>query len=280
MLSACRLRGGLRASGLRAFSAGGDDLVKIERGEGGVAKLLLNRPPVNSLNLELLQAIHSGLEEVHADKSVKGLILGTTKPGIFCAGLDIMEMYEPDEARLNQFWTTLQEVWIALYGSRLPVVAAVEGHSPAGGCLLAMSCDERVMAQGKFKMGLNETLLGIVAPPWFIDTMVNTIGHRHSEKMLGQGLQVDADAALRMGLVDAAVPLEDVMATSEQLLKGWMRIPPAARFETKSRMRQATIAKLRATQDSDRDAFVNFCLTDKVQGSLGAYIASLKKPKK
>jgi 3,2-trans-enoyl-CoA isomerase len=286
-----------RTSVLRTFSSGAPpaeeqirqlkqirsalgDLVTIEHGEGGIAKLLLNRGPVNSLNLEMLQSIHAGLAEVHADKSVKGIVLGTTKPGIFSAGLDIMEMYEPDEERLNAFWSALQDVWIELYGSRLPTVAAVEGHSPAGGCLLAMSCDERVMATGKYKIGLNETLLGIVAPPWFIDTMVNTIGHRESERMLGLGRQVDAEAALAMGLVDAAVPLEDVVSTSEGLLSNWMRIPAAARFETKCRMRSAAIEKLKATRDQDRADFVNFCLTDKVQASLGAYIASLKKPRK
>jgi 3,2-trans-enoyl-CoA isomerase len=255
-------------------------LVSVEHGENGVAKLLLNRAPVNSLNLELLQEIRTSLDEVHADKAVKGIILGTTKPGIFSAGLDITEMYEPDEARLNEFWRNLQEVWMGLYGSRLPTVAAVEGHAPAGGCLLAMSCDERVMATGKFKMGLNETLLGIVAPPWFIDTMVNTIGHRESERMLGLGLQVDAEAAVRMGMVDQAVALEEVMPAAEAKLAHWMKIPAAARFETKMRLRNGPIEKLKATQDQDIADFVNFILTDQVQASLGGYIAMLKKPRK
>jgi len=242
--------------------------------------VLLNRAPVNSLSLEVLKELHAALAEVHADSQVKGLILGTSKPGIFSAGLDIMEMYNPDEARLNEFWTCLQEVWISLYGSRLPVVAAVEGHSPAGGCMLAMCCDERVMATGKYKIGLNETLLGIVAPPWFIDTMVNTIGHRESERMLGQGLQVNAEDAVRIGLVDVAVPIEEVMPTSEAILKNWMRIPAAARYETKCRLRMKTIDQLKARQADDTKDFVDFIMTSKAQESLGAYISSLKKPKK
>ena len=255
-------------------------LVTIDHGESGVAKLLMNRPPVNSLNLELLQGLRASLEEVHADKSVKGLVLGTAKPGIFSAGLDITEMHDPDEARLNEFWRTLQEVWLSLYGARLPVIAAVEGHAPAGGCLLAMACDERVMATGKFKMGLNETILGIVAPPFFIDTMVNTIGHRETERMLGLGMQVDAEAAVRIGMVDEAVPLEDVMPRAEALLANWMKIPAAARFETKTRLRAPALDKLKATQDQDRANFVSFILTDQVQASLGSYIAMLKKPRK
>ena len=74
--------------------------------------------------------------------------------------------------------------------------------------------------------------------------MVNTIGHRESERMLGLGMQVDAEAALRMGMVDEAVPLEDVMPRAEALLVHWMKIPAAARFETKTRLRSAALEKL------------------------------------
>lgn len=223
--------------------------------------------------------IRLSLDDLHADKSVEGVILGTSQSGVFSAGLDITEMHEPDETRLREFWHTLQEVWIELYGSRLPIVAAITGHAPAGGCLLAMSCDERAMATGKFKMGLNETLLGIVAPPWFIDTMTNTIGHRESERMLGLGLQVDAIEAAAMGLVDRAVALEEVIPVAQAMLERWLKIPAAARATTKARMRAAAIEKLRATRDQDTDDFVRFVFTDQVQDSLAAYIAMLKKPR-
>ena len=57
-------------------------------------------------------------------------------------------MYKPDQVRLKQFWTSLQELWMQLYGTSLAVGAAINGHSPAGGCLLAMACDYRVMTEG------------------------------------------------------------------------------------------------------------------------------------
>lgn len=112
-----------------------------------------------------------------------------------------------------------------MYTSRLATVAAIEGHSPAGGCLLAMCCDWRVMATGKPMIGLNETQLGIVAPPWFKDTFVNTIGHREAEKMLGLGLQVDASKAKSIGLVDEAVPVEEVFPRAEAAMTRWLMIP-------------------------------------------------------
>ncbi len=81
------------------------------------------------------------------------------------------------------------------------------------------------MATGKPVMGLNETKLGIAAPFWMKDVMVNTIGHRETEKMLGLGLQVDAVTAKRIGLVDEAVEVEQVLPVAEALLQQWLAIP-------------------------------------------------------
>lgn len=77
-----------------------------------------------------------------------------------------MEMYKPDPEKVKLFWSTLQEVWLQLYGSAYPTAAAIHGHSPAGGCLMALSCEYRVMCP-KLTIGLNETRLGIMAPEWF-----------------------------------------------------------------------------------------------------------------
>ena len=79
-----------------------------------------------------------------------------------------MEIYKSKPERARQFWRTLQDVWLKLYGSNKIYIAAISGHSPAGGCLLAMSCDYRIMSKGPYKIGLNETLLGITAPFWFV----------------------------------------------------------------------------------------------------------------
>jgi 3,2-trans-enoyl-CoA isomerase len=128
-------------------------------------------------------------------------------------------------AKLDKFWTALQDLYLRLYTTRLAAVAAIEGHSPAGGCLLAMCCDYRIMTSGKPMIGLNETQLGIVAPTWFRDTFVNTIGHRQAEKMLGLGLQVDATKAKAIGLVDEAVPLEEVFPRAQASIEKWLAIP-------------------------------------------------------
>uniref|UniRef100_A0A1B6D044 Uncharacterized protein n=1 Tax=Clastoptera arizonana TaxID=38151 RepID=A0A1B6D044_9HEMI len=124
----------------RKYSTSADLLVKTTvNDKSGVATVSLNRPPVNSLNLELLQSLGETLNVLEQNKC-HGMILTSESPSVFCAGLDILEMYKPDKDRVCKFWTTLQDTWLKLYLSPYPTVAAINGHSPAGGCLLALSC--------------------------------------------------------------------------------------------------------------------------------------------
>lgn len=111
--------------------------------KNGIATLTMNRAPVNGLNLELLTSITQSIQEIEGNKS-RGLILtsvGSIKvchvlfnstcpllqsnPTIFSAGLDILEMYQPDKERIRAFWTALQDTWLALYGSSVPTAAAI-----------------------------------------------------------------------------------------------------------------------------------------------------------
>ena len=197
---------------------------------------------------------------------------------IFSAGLDITEMYKPDEERLRTFWTTLQEVWIELYGSRLATAAAINGHAPAGGCLISMCCDYRVMNhESHFKIGLNETKLGIVAPSWFADTMRNTIGQRETEMALMAGTMYSPQEAASIGLVDEIVDGNEVEGTARKKIDELVGIPAHARHESKMRMREETIQALVQSQSQDTDKFVSFCMQPMIQKGLGAYMASLKK---
>ena len=84
----------------------------------------MNRAPVNSLNLDLIKDLQKELENA-VDKKSKGIILTSSLPTVFSAGLDIMEMYKPDMKRCTEFWHALQELWLTLYGISVPTVAAI-----------------------------------------------------------------------------------------------------------------------------------------------------------
>ena len=260
--------------------------------------LRLQRPPVNSLSLEVLVSFADSLAEAEGDKACRAVVLASSSTKVFSAGLDITEMHEPDPERLRSFWRALQEVWLKLSTSRVATVAALEGHSPAGGCMLAMSCDWRVMSltdggvDGRpLTIGLNETKLGIVAPFWFADTMEYVVGARQTDLLLQTGALLTTEQALAVGLVDEAVlqvPLTEagehsqVMQRAAAKVAEFLAVPDAARHASKMLQRGPLAERLLASREEDVEQFSAFCFTPAVQRSLGGYMAALKarsKPK-
>ncbi|XP_072015692.1 enoyl-CoA delta isomerase 1, mitochondrial-like isoform X2 [Amphiura filiformis] len=260
----------------------GPNFIRVEKDDThkGVSVIKMDNKPVNSLSTPVLMEMANALDKLESDSSCRGVILTSANPGIFSAGLDIFEMYQKSPDQTNHFWKCLQEVWLKLYGSSLVTIAAINGHSPAGGCLMAMSCDYRVMSSGKFTIGLNETLLGIVAPFWFSDTMLNTIGHRQTEKALQLGSLFKVDQALDIGLIDQVAEPDQIMEAAKTEMTKWLKIPDHARILTKQMLRGPTLEKLQTKRDEDVAFFTNFIQKEYIQKSLGMYLESLKKRQK
>lgn len=186
-------------------------------------------------------------------------------------------MYKPDEVRMKQFWTTLQEVWLKLYGSAYPTAAAINGHSPAGGCLLATCCEYRVMLPN-FTIGLNETRLGIVAPQFFEASFLSVLGRRDAERALTLGTLFTTEQALKVGLVDeVATDKGDAVTRCAAFLAQYRAVSPLARALTKQSLRRAGLEALRENREHDLNLFVMAVQQPKVQKGLEAYLASLKK---
>ncbi|XP_051692183.1 enoyl-CoA delta isomerase 1, mitochondrial [Oryctolagus cuniculus] len=246
----------------------------------GVAVMRFKNPPVNSLSLQFLTEFVISLEKLENDKGFRGVVLTSDCPSVFSAGLDLTEMCGRNPAHYAEYWKAVQELWLRLYLSNLVLVAAINGACPAGGCLMALTCDYRVMADNpKYTIGLNETQLGIVAPFWFKDTLVNTVGHRVAEQALQLGLLFPPAEALRVGLVDRVVPEDQVQSTALSVMAQWMAIPEHARQLTKRLMRKATADHLLRQRDADVQNFVSFVSRDSIQKSLQAYLKRLRQKK-
>lgn len=268
---------------LTAASSASEDLVRVsdDTKNSNVAILSLNRPPVNSLSMEMCRALSKAVKDCEEMPHIEGIVLASSSnPNILSAGLDLNELYNPDPDRLPKFWDSFQQLFIDLYGSRLATVAAIEGHAPAAGCMLAICCDYRVMTDQKGRIGLNETLLGIAAPPWLGQAMVNTIGMRNAELSLGLGLMYSPQEALSIGLVDKVVPADSVMPNAMSEAAKWAKIPAQARVASKLLTREKYIDRLEATRAKDNDDFCTFIRNEQVQNDLGRYLEGLKRKKK
>lgn len=264
---------------LRQFSSHNYKCLELSvNNDNDVTTVTMKRPPVNSLNLELLTELSDVLTDLKKNKS-PGMILTSHSDKVFTAGLDIMEMHKPDPERFKQFWYALQDVWMKLYGSPFPTAAAINGHAPAGGCLLSMCCEYRVMVKN-FNIGLNETQLGIVAPIWFIKTMLNTISIRDTELALTTGRLFKTDEALEIGLIDEmATDKADALKKANDFFKRFEMIPPIARVYTKDSLRGSDIEDLKKNREKDAQTTLSLITQPKVQQGLEFYLALLKNKK-
>ena len=134
----------------------------VKREGGGLATVWLSHKPVNSLTQAVCEELKAVTHALEADPEVRGVVFGSGVSGIFSAGLDLRSMHGQSTDELAAYWTAVQEMWLALYMTPLATVAAISGHAPAGGCLLALACDYRVLVEGKYRIGLNEAQIGLV----------------------------------------------------------------------------------------------------------------------
>ncbi len=255
-----------------------------------IAIVQLANEPVNALNLKTMQAINKELNELKKNPNVKGIVLASNFK-VFSAGLDLSELYNPKKEFLENFWNEFQDVWLNLYANPCAVAVAINGPALAGGCIISLACDYRVIGKSTI-IGLNEATFGLVPPPWCMDQMIRLCGHRVSDKAMSLGTVYNSIDALNIGLVDKIFdPNIDnnndnnnnnaqsiVEFTAMQLAKEW--IVPPGRAATKLRIREQAIDYFNANRKKDVQIFLDLALNPELQKRIGQYIESLSKKKK
>ena len=163
-------------------------------------EIRLARPPVNALNPDLLQALRAGIEAAPGN-GARGIVL-SGGPGVFSGGMDVPHLMDLDAADLRKAWDDFFAACIALAKCPVPVVAAIGGHAPAGGCVLALCCDYRVMARSPdpsrpFRIGLNEVQVGLAVPEGIQILLRRLVGLRRAERLLVSGAMAPRTPRLR-----------------------------------------------------------------------------------
>jgi len=254
-------------------------LVNVEK-QGKVAVLELNRKPVNSFSLDFLQEINEGLDKLENDRDCQGLIVTSGLPKVFSAGLDLVkEVYNPaDQKRLATFWQAFQEMWLRVYGSRLLTMAAINGHALAGGCVLSLACDYRVMADGS-RIGMVETEAGVPPPFWVYNNLATVVGNGVAEKVIISSKRYIAEEALAIGLVDKVVPKDKVLGATRSQMDEWIVLPGRTMELTKKIMRRDAVEALENRREEDIKEFVDCIMEDEVQKAIGKQIERMSKKK-
>jgi enoyl-CoA hydratase/carnithine racemase len=242
---------------------------------GSIQEIRLARPPVNALTPELLTALRTAVLAAPAD-GARGIIL-TGGSKVFSGGMDVPHLMGLDRAGLVAGWASLFAAARAIAHCPVPVVAALGGHSPAGGCVLALCCDYRVMARGPFRIGLNEVQVGLVAPDAIQHLMRRVVGPYRAERLLVSGALVESEVAQAIGLVDELTDAEHVVVRAQHWLEELLALPSVAMLATRRIARADLAAALEGFDDAQLDGFIDDWYAPDTQAALQALVARLKK---
>jgi Delta3-Delta2-enoyl-CoA isomerase len=242
---------------------------------GQIRELRLARPPANALNPELLQRLADELAAASSSGSRAIVISG--RPGMFTGGLDVPELLRLDRAQMREAWKVFFDVQRRLAASPIPVAAAITGHSPAGGAVLALYCDYRVMADGAFKIGLNEVQVGLCPGPVIYAVLRRLVGPRHADQLISSGQLLTPAQALEVGLVDRIVPEGEVVPAAVAWAQSMAALPPRAVAATRRFARQDLIALLEGLGPDDYQMMVDAWFSDETQRTMHALVERLKK---
>jgi enoyl-CoA hydratase len=183
----------------------------IERDEqDGIVTLRLAHGKASALDVELLEAVEAALDE--AERSGARAVVLTGSGSIFSAGVDLFRMTNDGPAYVERFYPVLVSAIRRLFGFPRPVVAAINGHAIAGGCILAQACDQRIMAAGKGRIGVPELLVGVPFPALVLEVMRFAVAPQHLQQIVYSGQSFPPDEALAKGLLDEVVDAETLAA--------------------------------------------------------------------
>jgi 3,2-trans-enoyl-CoA isomerase len=180
-----------------------------------VATLTLSRGKVNALNESAIDQINTSLIELENDESVKALIL-KGQGNFFSFGFDIPEFLSYSKDSFTEFLTKFTDLYTYMFLFPKPVVAALNGHTMAGGCMLATTCDYRIMVSGKAKIALNEISFGSSLLAGSVEMLKYCVGQKNAESILYGGSLYSAEEANEMGLIDKISSQDTLMEDAEK----------------------------------------------------------------
>lgn len=240
-----------------------------------LAVIQLDRGRSNPINHEMVQELTACVQDLDKDNEIGGLIL-TGKDGFFSSGIDLIEAYGYDQEQIRVFWTDFMRLQTVLASFAKPLVAAISGHSPAGGCIMAICADYRIMQEGKYIIGLNEVPVGIIVPDSVFHTYSFWLGKRLAYQYLMEGKLLNVSDALSVGLVDETASADDLMQKAEAKIRSYMNFNPVTWSQSKLNLRKELIAQLNTDQTATLDTMLKQWWAPATRKGLEMMIQQLK----
>jgi enoyl-CoA hydratase len=240
---------------------------------GDTAVLRMNEGKANAIGAAFLDAMGAALDGLAGARAL--VLIG--HQGFFSAGLDLPALLTLDRSEMKDFIDAFAAAMLRVFELPLPVVAAVNGHAIAGGCVLALQADYRILSNGKCKLGLNEVQLGIGLPPIVVETLRCQVPEASLLPVALEGRLFEPADALRLGLVHELAAPEQVEERALAKARELGALPASAFRQVKAALRRPASQAVRAGQGEHADAWVTTWFSEGGQDRLREAVARLGK---
>jgi enoyl-CoA hydratase/carnithine racemase len=241
---------------------------------GEIREIRLARAPANAFNLELTEALCTAFDA--AARTAQAVVV-SGRPGMFSAGLDVPQLIELNRDHMSHFWRSFQGMLGRIATMPVPTVFAMTGHAPAGGIVMALFGDYRIMPRGPFKTGFNEVQVGLIVPPPVHQALVRLIGAHTAERILVAGEMMDAQRALDIGLVDELADDPDsVVDRALEWCAELLALPGPAMSRTRAMARADLHRLFQDGGEQDAEKFVGAWFEESTQQTLRQLVEKLK----
>ena len=240
-----------------------------------IAVLRLEHGKVHALDVELLQDLVRALTEVDAE-GVRAVVLtgtGTT----FSAGVDLARVVEGGRTYLDRFLPLLTEALLRMFTLPRPLVAAINGHAIAGGCLFAAASDHRVFVEGEARIGVPELLVGVPFPTIALEILRFAVPGAHLQELVYGGRNYPPADALRLRLVDEVAPAAVVLPRALAVARQFAHVPAESFRIVKASLRRPALERVeRGREHVDAQIYAAWG-SPEVQQSIRHHLEALRR---
>ena len=240
--------------------------------DGPIAIVVLKHGKVNAMDLELLESLTETLNELAASNSVGAVVLTGTGT-VFSAGVDLKRLIAETPGYLERFFPAIRKLFFEAFTFPKPLVGAINGHALAGGCVLACSCDYRVLNR-ESKIGMPELRVGLPLPPEGIEILRFVAATQHMQRIVTSGKTFVGESAIAAGLGDESVPADVVLARSMEIANELLSVPANVFHLSKRQIRQPVIDLIRANESHFINEIDPLWRDPKILASVAAYVKS------
>jgi enoyl-CoA hydratase len=246
--------------------------VRVQEERGVVHITMCDGP--NALSETLVEALRGAVERLRGQQAPP-VLLHSDHPTLFCPGWDLKRLAGAGYEDVRRFLENFNALMLDLFSYPGPTAAVVHGHAVAGGCLLALACDVRVMATGQARIGLSEVNLGVPVPAGSVEMMRSRLSPPVVEEMLFLGDGYPAQRAVELGVVQRAKGADRLPSTAESEIRRLGGKPKGAYARTKAFLHGAAWRRMRNLGSDENAAFLESWFEPETQERLGSIARTL-----